>query len=605
LTPVFPATKILPETSIVKPAMKLPLALICVGFAVLSARPAVRAFQQTPPAAPSGTVVLGRVMEDGKSTPVARALVIVSRTTEPYHTQSALTDDNGRFVFFNLPAGSYYVRSEREGYWGGELGQLRPNGRRSGYLVIENGQRIADGLVPVWRMASVSGTVRDDLGEPVVGVIVQAFGVISGGGRLLISSGWRSIKTDDRGMYRLYALPPGEYAIVVPTASLANLVSALPATGDPAGELTYPPVFHPGLTPSGFTSMIALQAGEERPGVDLRLQMMRSRRVSGRVTGAPSVSGVTIKIVRRVPLSWDDISIADTRTRSDGSFSFERVPPGEYSIAVFEPSAGTPQIGFEVVTNDDSPRQPMPRTRPGSTGWWTDVPITVADAHLSDVEVPLQPTMRIKGRVVFEGTAPKPQARELYSVLSPTVASGRRIEFRLSEADPNFEFRTTELPGGQYFLRSSGALQNWFVDSITVGGRDAVDQPIELRDADVGDVVVTLTDKPSELTGVVRLDTGAPDHDAIVLVFPVDPARRIDFGRDSPRLRETRSSVDGRYTLRGLPAGEYFVAALNDAAMTDLWQTQAFTQRLSLRATKVSVTRGQKQVLDLKTAKGR
>ena len=70
------------------------LALVVAGCAAASALPAVRAFQQTPPPA-SGTVVLGRVTEDGKSTPVARALVTVCRTAEPYHTQSALTDDEG------------------------------------------------------------------------------------------------------------------------------------------------------------------------------------------------------------------------------------------------------------------------------------------------------------------------------------------------------------------------------------------------------------------------------------------------------------------------------------------------------------------------------
>jgi hypothetical protein len=578
------------------------LGLVVVGITAASALQAVPAFQQTQPAQASGTVVLGRVTEDGKSAPVARALVTVSRTTEPYLTQSALTDDDGRFVFFNLPAGSYWVRSERQGYWGGELGQLRPTGRRR-LLVIENGQRVADALVPVWRMAAVSGTVRDDLGEPVVGIIVQAFGLISGGGRLLFSDAARSVRTDDRGMYRLYALPPGDYAVVVPASSLAPLVSALPTTGDPAGELTYSPIFHPELAQSGLTSMISLDAGEEHVSTDLRLQMQRSRRVSGRVTGAPDVSGVSVRIVRPVPLFWQDIPIAETRTRSDGSFTFERVPPGSYSLVVLETSSGaSPFVGVELVTGDDTPRQAMPRSRPGSTGWWSNVPITVTEAHLSDVQVPLHPTMRIKGHVVFEGTAPKPRANELYRILSPTLASGRRIEFRLSEADSNFDFRTTEFPGGQYFLRSAaGDLGNWFVDSITVGGRDAVDQPIDLRDADVVDVVLTLTDRPSELTGLVRLDTGAPDPEAIVLVFPVDPTKRIDFGRDSPRLRETRSGADGRYTLRGLPAGEYFVVALSDATMTTLWQTQAFTERLSRAATKLSVTHGQKQTLDLKT----
>ena len=214
------------------------LRLLALLIAGMTALPGVRAFQQTPPPAPpSGTVVLGRVAEDGKSTPVAAALVTVTRTTEPYHTQSALTDDEGRFVFFNLPVGSYSVRAGRQGYWGGEFGQLRWDGR-SKRLVLENGQRIADAIVPIWRMAAVSGTVRDDLGEPVVGIIVQAFGLTAGGGRLLLSSAVRSVKTDDRGMYRLYALPPDDYVVGVPTSSLAALVSALPVTGDPAGDLT-------------------------------------------------------------------------------------------------------------------------------------------------------------------------------------------------------------------------------------------------------------------------------------------------------------------------------------------------------------------------------
>ena len=76
----------------------------------------------------------------------------------------------------------------------------------------------------LWRQASMAGAVRDEAGDPVVGVQVTLLrSMVSLGRRQLVPA--QSATTDDRGMYRIGGLSPGNY-----TSSSANTTSSVPMT---------------------------------------------------------------------------------------------------------------------------------------------------------------------------------------------------------------------------------------------------------------------------------------------------------------------------------------------------------------------------------------
>ena len=56
-------------------------------------------------------------------------------------------------------------------------------------------------------------------------------------------------------------------------------------------------------------------------------------------------------------------------------------------------------------------------------------------------------------------------------------------------ANAQGEFRTKGYAPGKYFLTVSGP-GGWQVKSATMGGRDVLDAPLEIRDADVSGIVV-------------------------------------------------------------------------------------------------------------------
>jgi hypothetical protein len=131
-----------------------------------------------------------------------------------------------------------------------------------------------------------------------------------------------------------------------------------------------------------------------------------------------------------------------------------------------------------------------------------------------------------------------------------------------------------------------------------LGGRDISVVPVELRDADVDDVVLIFSDRPNaEISGVV-VNTNGPDASASVIVFPVDRERWTNTGVRPRALRLVGTDSRGGYRVSDLPPGEYFVAATATALST--WADPASLQLLARAATRVQLADGEKKALELR-----
>ena len=75
------------------------------------------------------------------------------------------------------------------------------------------------------------------------------------------------------------------------------------------------------------------------------------------------------------------------------------------------------------------------------------------------------------------------------------------------------------------------------------------------------------TDRLTEIGGQFQDAGGRPATDYFIVVFAVDAALRVPGSR---RIGRTRPDSDGRYVLRGLPPGDYLLAALADLDNEDL-----------------------------------
>lgn len=171
----------------------------------------------------------------------------------------------------------------------------------------------------------------------------------------------------------------------------------------------------------------------------------------------------------------------------------------------------------------------------------------------------------------------------------------RTPEADASPVDGGFEIQGI-LPGA-YALDVRLEDGQWWPRSAMLNGRDLFDSPI-LFTADstnsVG-VVVTLSNRVAELVGSLVDADGAPSSQYVV-VFPVDRSLRQ---RRSRRIAWTRPDTSGHFTIRGLPGGEYLIAALEHLDANDL-ERPNLLDSLANAALKVRLREGDVTALNLR-----
>ena len=600
-----------------------PMAIVCV---LTLAQPA----QVLPPTG----LIVGQVVDAATGKPVSHAIVMISglpnvrAATEPGRISvnppgpagpaAILTGSDGRFVFRDLPGGSFGIDAAKSGYSNGSYGRRRTGGP-SQQLTLAAGERRGDVVIPIWKQAVISGKVVDEAGEPLVGIQVRAFRRrgLPDPRRLAMA---KSAVTDDRGMYRLAMLDPAAYIVCVvqrnSTVSLATAqrspegvtivgginrpgTSAAMQVGDdvfmlgsgspippPASRSrlpAYPPVFYPSVQNLAEAVEVKLAPGEERDGIDLQLTPVTTVRVSGMIVGAGENAGLPVRLLpaNHAEIELDTDAPASVADRS-GAFAFAAVPAGEYVLRATTRGVDAQRSG-ELQ--------------------FAEMPVTVGGADIDGIALALRPGIRISGRFEFEGARARPTA--LGSVTIAVESAGGSIVapssgFNPVRANNSGTFSSAALGAGRYYVRVVGSPSGWMFKSATLHGRDVADTAMELRDGDVTDVVITFSDRWSGLNGTVLTAAGAPDHTALVIAFPTDPQTWSSAGLNPRRLRSVRPAKTGQYTFATLSPGDYYVTAIPDEQSAD-WRDARFLESAARIARRVTIADGERPTQDLRT----
>jgi len=223
---------------------------------------------------------------------------------------------------------------------------------------------------------------------------------------------------------------------------------------------------------------------------------------------------------------------------------------------------------------------------------------------ISGLSLTLQPGLTVAGRVQFEGTAlPQPDLSRLRINLAPLQSQGEvTIGMTQIAPDANGAFSIQGVPPGRYrltagipVLRSNSS--GWQIKSSTIGGRETLDTPIDLRTS-ADDAVITFIDRPTELNGMVQDPAGQPAPEYQVVVFSPDKSHWLPQSR---RIRSVKPGADGKYTIPSLPPGEYFITAVSDIEQGE-WYDPALLEQLSRVAFKITLAEGEKKTQDLRLA---
>jgi hypothetical protein len=159
------------------------------------------------------------------------------------------------------------------------------------------------------------------------------------------------------------------------------------------------------------------------------------------------------------------------------------------------------------------------------------------------------------------------------------------------------DFEVAGIRPGSYLLRPSVPL-GWLVRSITHRGQDMTERPLVLHGGErIDAVVVELTDESASLAGSVA-DAIEPSARVTVVIFPRHRGAWEAMGLRPPWLRIAAADVAGRYVAARLPAGEYYVAAIEGTLPPD-WASVAFLERLADIAVERDLDWGDDVLLDL------
>jgi hypothetical protein len=264
------------------------------------------------------------------------------------------------------------------------------------------------------------------------------------------------------------------------------------------------------------------------------------------------------------------------------AFAIAGVPPGDYVVRASRPVSAEFPRGLLAV------------------GF-----VSVAGADRSDVLLFLEPAATVSGRVMFDGRDTPPPPSTFRITLRPIPEGHDRGLLRSAGVMAETgTFAVRDVTPGRYRIEvgasmgASSPIGDWVAKSVLIDGREIADAYLEVRDRDVGGIAIALSDDLGRIAGRVVDSKGLPSTAHTIIAFPADPALWQPASR---RIAAARPAHDGAYLLRGLPAGEYRLAAADDPA-PDEWLQPEFLRGALPASVPVTVRDGSTATQDVAIA---
>ena len=525
-------------------------------------------------------VVSGLVTKDPGSEPVKKALIeLITESQSDGGNYTALSGVDGGFRIGNILPGRYRLFVERTGYQEVDKHQKRSDGR---VLTLAAGQELKDLVIHLQAAAVVEGRVTDEDGDPMaeaqVALLRQTF--------LAGRSHWEQVgaeRTNDLGDYRIAGLAAGSYFIsVTPPPDFRSLIETTgnapaPRNG-PAGTekptpAAYQTTYYPGTRDRGQAEPIQLHAGDDFPA-NFSLTPSPTLTIRGSVVNLPPGTTAAIMLQSR------DFSLVlnGAEMHRDGSFEIRDVSPGAYTIVATVDNAAVPMLARQSLQ--------------------------ITSANLDGLQLAPQAGGSIRGRLRMEaGSVSRPDASQMFLLLRSadgdddalggvTIGEGSPTLAHVN-ADGSFEWKNVS--AGRYYVQLSDAsdMPDWFLKSVAAGGREVADSGFSVSGG-AANVDVLASANGARAEGVAMNQKDEPVADAVVVAVP-----EARFRTHPDRYRKASTDQSGRFTLRGLPPGDYTILAW-ESVDGDAYYDPQFLASYEGRGRALHVSEGDRASLQLK-----
>jgi Carboxypeptidase regulatory-like domain len=476
--------------------------------------------------------ISGHITVDGK--PAPRAFVIVEPFNGPTATglPRTVTDEEGYYRLTGVPEGRFVVRVVApsfvvaEGARANQAGtRLSSNNGLVGYILSVTRGDVIEGInFNLTRGGVITGRVTDSEGKPVISAQVSCSRIERNGS----SGAGERAETDDRGVYRIYGLPVGNYLVSV--------------SGVTRGLRRYRQTFYTDDASGARATPVAVAAGGESRDVDIRLgQPEKSYAVRGRVIDEESdrpVPGVSLGFrgLDRSAVGTQGFVTTDT----EGRFEVEGYAPGRYDVQV-------------VFTG--GPNQ----------GYYSDpLAFEVTDADVKGLEVKATRGATISGSVVIEGGNDPALFGRLPGIgaeqLPPEgdAGTGGRLPFVTTFIGPGGAFELKGVRPGRTRINVAGLPEGFQLMRVERDGV-SVTAGMEVAPGErVGGVRVVLAYGTGSIRGQAKIVGGS---------FPTRFGWLLEVRRaGGEQVRFDMLDASGLFWVKGLARGSYEVTATLDYA---------------------------------------
>jgi len=529
-------------------------------------------------AAARGACLIGGTVRDSESDKPLAHVRVFARPPEPPRTPPAdapiepakpailrVTDAAGSFCFESLAAGSYQLLAQHAGYLLSIYG-ARPGHTEGTPFTVDGRTALAPVIVRMVAGATIGGTVLDDRGQPVEGVMVD-----------LQRKKWDWIwepshvtfaRSGPGGAFRLPPIPPGTYYLCANPLELLTdpamfEVLGLPDPGPLMDEKGRPIVetsattFYNGSYSFAHATPVTVKSGQEIGDLVLSMKPRVARRISGRISGAfdpKALAEAEVVATTVVEMVGPAGRPGAGSIHPDGAFTITDLGPLEYDVNV--------------------------NGLPGSIT--AQVDLSAGDVEGLILEPARTVALRVSARIDGQEAPPtQPMA----------ICDLEHGCQQRNPPDAKGVYRFSDVREGIYRFHTRGP--GVYVKRVIVDGKPLAGGQLDLRKGAPESIAVVLSSNLASLEGRLERES-APAPALTVSVMLVDEIRY------SPAVSNHFVAADstGRFHFDSVAPGKYRVLAI-EGFDDGPWGSPELFAALAGKSVEVEIGEGEKKTLTL------
>ena len=320
---------------------------------------------------------------------------------------------------------------------------------------------------------------------------------------------------------------------------------------------------------------MTLAAGQELPGIEIRLRRGAVRNIRGHLVGLSQIpkppgqspfGGPLLSAVRLNSLS--EGAGYSGSIKADGSFEITAVPPGIYQLRVAEGYPQNVELGRASVQVDDR--------------------------DVENVTINLQPPRSLKGKITLEGNNDGNKAvdlSKLYIFISSDDGTKQR---QAPQQDGSFVFE--RLGFGKYRVDVNGKRgDDLYLKTVRFGDTESQDGTFSLTGSAEGNLELVVGTRGASVTGTVQQSNSTAAKRTLEAVLIPDT-------NDAEKRESLTQRVDldqnGFFTIHAIPPGSYSLYAAEDVP-ADAWSDPEFLREVAARGVKLQLGEGETKSIEV------